>query len=151
MLLLVFWLVQKSARGKVSWFFFLQAAFKANSVTVVELTLVPRSGGAQLARLSVSVVIVDMNALEGVKEAVDAHNQMTSLPTAAIDKLASDIQTIAPVVAPIVTGVMATTNLNKVLGRLDGFMRMADIITEACATFTIVSVKSEPGQLTLCL
>ena len=82
------------------------------------------------ARLTVTVTIFENNVSADIKEATDAVDRMSSAPHDPTEKLQSDAEAIFPVVTPVIVDVMTATHLESLLDRLDGFMKMADIVAE---------------------
>jgi hypothetical protein len=69
---------------------------------------------------------------------VTAPDQTASVSTPAFDNAQSSIQIIDPVV--VVTPILAstTTSLEGVLKNLEGFMKMADLVAEACIDHLVI-------------
>lgn len=102
----------------------------ADLTLAVTLPLLSYSG-CQIAQLSVSITISETNPAPDVEvEEVTAPDQMTSASSPAFDKAQFSIQIIDPVATPILAST--TTGLESVLKNLEGFMKVADLVAEAC-------------------
>ena len=78
----------------------------------------------QLALLKITVVISVANAESAVQQATEAHASMARAPNDPTDQL--------PPIVPVVKDAVNQLDLQSVLERLEGFMKLADLVAGVC-------------------
>jgi hypothetical protein len=139
-------IAQTSARPNVSGATAFAPISPKCTVPAIQLPLTP-GHEPRAARLTITVTISETNVSANIKDAMEAVHQMSSVPPDPTEQIRSDVGAISSAVAPVIADVMAATQLESVLNRLDGFMKMADIVAEVCVAVLCSRLSSVAGMV----
>ena len=97
--------------------------------TVIESPILSPEG-TQFASLKLTVPISEMDAETAVQQAADANAAMARAPDDPTDQL-------PPTLSAVASAAMSQFDLGRILKRLEGFMKLADLAAEVCFLFSV--------------
>ena len=85
-------------------------------------------GGAQIGLLKLTVTLSVVDTQAAVQQAIDANAEMASAPIDPTVELPSGLSDVADTAMKL--------DLGGVLARLNGFMKIADLVAEVCRCYS---------------